>query len=449
MRRTLVKLASKPFVKGEVIACGTKYDPIDEEEKEIVDVINSIPLLLVRFESYPRSPEEVIAAELGPELSEKLRKRGYGLTPIEAFSPKTLDVTLVTKIVLDETRYVYCTFPSDSNVRKLARKYGCTVLEEDVGEALVEAPTKYHALRFAVGVLLELNGSAAVGFTQAAATERYAKVETMIRPPFAAFTKMGAEWAIHEGGERKIPKPSGDVEAPDRILYLDVIGSTRLIDKLGRSYLHGFMERVIETLQEEHASILHHRPGGDDVLARFPSKSHALRAAIKVLGLADKAKVKVREGVGNSRSSAAEEALVTERRLRYEASFVAFRFGPDVVALVEPPPPAYEAARLPIELGRMVAASLITGSLAIVHPILALPALFVFPLAAFKRASRPHYGLIWSVIWLGVTAGVISAASGLRSLVIPPGLRELIDVTFRVILKTILSKGTLPGVGWP
>ncbi|WP_088335150.1 hypothetical protein [Methanopyrus sp. KOL6] len=447
--RLFVKLSASPRVDGEIVACGTKYDPITEEELEIVETLNSMYMLLTRFEGYPLPAPQVISNELG-EVAEELRRKGFGLTRIERFKYDDPEVALVSKIVLDETRYVYCTYSNEDDLQSLAHECQCTVLEYAGGEATVEAPSKFHALRFAAQVPLRLRGSAAIGLTQAAATERFAKAERHADSEFAAFSKIGAEWIIHRGGD-PLPLPRRTNTAPDRILYLDIVGSSELVRERGRRYLEGIMSRVIDVINEEEGVVLDHRRGGDDVIARFPTKSRALRAAIKIVGRLTGDDVKIKIGIGDSRGRAAENAVTVRERVDYDCSYVAFRFGPHLVAYVEPPDYAVKIfGRIPSESVRAVGASAIVGSLTALHPYLALPFFVYFPIAAARRnRDSASVAVVWFLIWVLVTLSSAWFGLYVREHYLPRPLVLEMNTLLSQLMKLAKTMAARAGAGTP
>ncbi|WP_457615137.1 hypothetical protein [Methanopyrus sp.] len=444
-----VKLSASPRIDGEIIACGTKYDPITEEEREIVKILNSMYMLLTRFEGYPLPAPQVISNELGG-VAEELRREGFGLTKIERFKHDDPEVALVSKIVLDETRYVYCTYGNENDLHSLVHDCQCTVLEYGGGEATVEAPSKFHALRFAAQVPLRLRGSAAIGLTQAAATERFAKAERHADSEFAAFSKIGAEWIIHRGGE-PLPPPRRANTAPDRILYLDVVGSSELVREHGRRYLKEIMSRVIDIINEEEGVVLDHRKGGDDVIARFPTKSRALRAAIKIVGRLTEDDVKIKVGIGDSRGRAAENAVTVRERVRYDCSYIAFRFGPYLVAYVEPPDYAVKVfGRIPSESVRAVGASAIVSSLTALHPYLALPFLLYFPIAAaYRNRDSASAAFVWLLIWIIVTLSAAWLGLYIREHYLPQPLVFEMDTLFSQLMNLVKTVAARAGAGTP
>ena len=123
----LVRLSAGLRIRGRVIACGTRYDPLTEEEAEIVDILNENALLLAYFEKYPIPAPQIISNELG-DLARRLREEGFGLSRVERFKYDDPEVALVSKMVLDETRYVYCRIPGGRRepLESLAREFECT-----------------------------------------------------------------------------------------------------------------------------------------------------------------------------------------------------------------------------------------------------------------------------------------------------------------------------------
>ncbi len=427
----LVRLSAGLRIRGRVIACGTRYDPLTEEEAEIVDILNENALLLAYFEKYPIPAPQIISNELG-DLARRLREEGFGLSRVERFKYDDPEVALVSKMVLDETRYVYCRIPDGRRepLESLAREFECTVVSWEVDGAVVEAPSKYHALRLAVSVPLELGGSAAIGLTQAAAVERYAKAERRADGPFAAFSKAGGEWILHAGGEIELPEPQGTETGPDRTLYLDVVESTRLVEEMGRPYLERVMRELIDLIAEEGGVVLDHKAGGDDVLAQFPTKGRALRAAIRAIERASHHGVRVKIGVGDSGGRAAENAVEAMNRIGYRASFVAFRFGPYLAAYVEPPRfSMIFFRRVPSELGRMIGAVIVTASLAALHPYLGIPTVLYFPTAAARRnRDELTAAALWGILWLMATVIALLVGVHVRYAYLPEPLVRLTDV---------------------
>jgi len=449
----LVRLSARPRIKGRVIACGTRYDPITEEEEELVNILNSNALLLVCFEEYPLPTPQIISNELG-DMSRKLRQEGFRLSRIEEFKYDDPEVALVSKMVLDETRYVYCRVPGKPRDRleSLAHEHECTVVSWEREGAVIEAPSKYHALRLAVSIPLELDGSAAVGLTQAAAVERHAKAERYVKGPFAAFSKAGGEWVLHEDGDQELPEPQGTDAGPDRVMYLDIVESSKLVEERGRPYLENLMKELMDLIADEEGVVIDHKLGGDDVLAKFPTKGRALRAAIRILDEARRRGIKIKIGIGDSGGRAAENAVAVMDRIGYSASFVAFRFGPFLAAYVEPPTISEVFfRRIPSELGRMVGASMTTASLATIHPYLGALPLLYFPTAAIKRnRDEVSAACVWGTLWLLAMVAAVLVGVHVRSKYLPKPLVTLTDVVVSQAIafaKSRLSSLLVKGLG--
>ena len=99
----------------------------------------------------------------------------------------------------------------------------------------------------------------------------------------------------------------------ENYLFIDLIDSTKFIDKNGRTQLVELMNGIKNFIETECEGELEgYREGGDDFIAKFPSKDLAIRAGLDAAWFALDNGAKIRAGIGRSRREAGERAQMVD-----------------------------------------------------------------------------------------------------------------------------------------
>jgi len=99
----------------------------------------------------------------------------------------------------------------------------------------------------------------------------------------------------------------------ENYLFIDLIDSTKFINKNGRNQLVDLMTGIKNFIETECEGELEgYREGGDDFIARFPSKDLAIRAGLDAAWFALDNGAKIRAGIGRSRREAGERAQMVD-----------------------------------------------------------------------------------------------------------------------------------------
>ena len=191
------------------------------------------------------------------------------------------------------------------------------IVEKSSTELVAKMPSKNDAIRVGVeiiGIGLErgVDIISAVGMTGAASIERSIDYTNEVgKFPGIAFTKLGGEYALVFDSPFKLRKSSA-VEYQN-YLFIDLIDSTKFISKHGRDTLVELMTSIKNFIETECEGELEgYREGGDDFIARFPSKDLAIRAGLDAAWFALDNGAKIRAGVGRSRREAGERAQLVD-----------------------------------------------------------------------------------------------------------------------------------------
>ena len=94
---------------------------------------------------------------------------------------------------------------------------------------------------------------------------------------------------------------------------MDIIDSTGFINKYGRDKLLELMNGVKSFVETEcHGQVEGYREGGDDFIARFPSKDLAIRAGLDTAWFILNNGAKIRAGIFRSRRESGERAQIAD-----------------------------------------------------------------------------------------------------------------------------------------
>ena len=313
--RKLVSLVTK----HEIISIGTKYFPTTPLETEYVDMFNYTQTMLMEIDKAHITTESIFTNLVRDVGRENIPENHsfYELLPAQ---DKVEEYALVSNIIMGSDRYMYVELSEPSYIINLftdiiLRENG-EIIERSETEIVSRLMSKNDAIRVAirlVGIGLD-NGikvRAAAGMTGAAAIERSIKFNKEVGDsPGVAFTKLGGEYAL----VLDTPFKLAESEPPEfqQYLFIDIVDSTNFISKHGRNKLVELMTSVKEFMEDCEGQIEGYREGGDDLIAKFPSKDVAIRAGLDCAWFILNNGAKVKIGIGRSRREAGERANIAE-----------------------------------------------------------------------------------------------------------------------------------------
>ena len=313
--RKLISLVTK----HEIISIGTKYFPTTPLETEYVDMFNYTQTMLMEIDKAHITTESIFTNLVRDVGRENIPENHsfYELLPAQ---DKVEEYALVSNIIMGSDRYMYVELSEPSYIINLftdiiLRENG-EIIERSETEIVSRLMSKNDAIRVAirlVGIGLD-NGirvRAAAGMTGAAAIERSIKFNKEVGDsPGVAFTKLGGEYAL----VLDTPFKLAESEPPEfqQYLFIDIVDSTNFISKHGRNKLVELMTSVKEFMEDCEGQIEGYREGGDDLIAKFPSKDVAIRAGLDCAWFILNNGAKVKIGIGRSRREAGERANIAE-----------------------------------------------------------------------------------------------------------------------------------------
>ena len=320
MANSLTKSFIKQTTKLKPIAVGTKFFPTNSLETEYVELFNSTQTILFELEKAEINSDTILQNLIRDVGAENLPKdyNFYELTPAEN---KIEEYALVSNIIMGSDRYFYIELPHPSSLIDIFVK----IIENEKGEVVEKTATELIAKMLskndAIRVAIELIGIglsegvqviSAVGMTGAASIERAIHYTQSVGSfPGIAFTKLGGEYALVFDSPFLL-KESKPVDL-ENYLFIDLIDSTKFIDKNGRNQLVELMNGIKNFIETECDGELEgYREGGDDFIARFPSKDLAIRAGLDAAWFALHNGAKIRAGIGRSRREAGERAQLVD-----------------------------------------------------------------------------------------------------------------------------------------
>ncbi|WP_296788761.1 hypothetical protein [uncultured Methanobrevibacter sp.] len=320
MTSFLTKAYIKLTTKLNPIAVGTKFFPTNTLETEYVELFNYTQTILFELEKAQITSESIqenlirdVGAENIPE-----EYSFYELSPAEN---RVEEYALVSNIIMGSDRYFYIELEHPSNLINIFVKIIQTEKGEIVEKTATELVARMLSKNDAIRVAIELIGIglsegiqviSAVGMTGAASIERAIHYTQNVGSfPGIAFTKLGGEYALVFDSPFLL-KESRPVDL-ENYLFIDLIDSTKFIDKNGRNQLVDLMTGIKNFIETECDGELEgYREGGDDFIARFPSKDLAIRAGLDAAWFALDNGAKIRAGVGRSRREAGERAQLVD-----------------------------------------------------------------------------------------------------------------------------------------
>ena len=320
MTNSLTKSFIRLTTKLNPIAVGTKFFPTNSLETEYVELFNSTQTILFELEKAEINSDTILQNLIRDVGAENIPTdyNFYELTPAEN---KIEEYALVSNIIMGSDRYFYIELPHPSRIIdifvKIIENEKGEVVEKTATELIAKMLSKNDAIRVAIeligiGLTEGVQVISAVGMTGAASIERAIHYTQNVGSfPGIAFTKLGGEYALVFDYPFLL-KESKPIDL-ENYLFIDLIDSTKFIDKNGRTQLVELMNGIKNFIESECDGELEgYREGGDDFIARFPSKDLAIRAGLDAAWFALHNGAKIRAGVGRSRREAGERAQLVD-----------------------------------------------------------------------------------------------------------------------------------------
>lgn len=322
MVNSLIKYFIELYTKLKPISIGTKFFPTNDIEVEYVDLFNYTQTILLEIEKATINRDSILN-NLKRDIGSENIPDTAQFYELKAAEDKIEEYALVSNIIMGSDRYFYIELPYSNNnlislfVKIIEKEYG-VIVEKSSTELVAKMPSKNDAIRIAIrllGIGLDRGISiiSAVGMTGAAAIERSIDYTNSIGS-FAgiAFTKLGGEYALVFDDKFKLNESKSSQEY-ENYLFIDLIDSTKFISKYGRTKLVELMTGIKNFIENEcNGEFEGYREGGDDFIARFPSKDLAIRAGLDSAWFALDKDAKIRAGVGRSRREAGERAQLVD-----------------------------------------------------------------------------------------------------------------------------------------
>lgn len=325
---SLLRSIISSFTNHNIISIGTKYFPTTPLETEYVDMFNYTQTMLMEIEKANITTESIFTNLVRDVGRENIPEQHsfYELLPAEN---NVEEYALVSNIIMGSDRYMYVELSQPSRIinhfTEIILSEKGEIIERSSTEIVSRMMSKNDAIRVAiklVGIGLQkgIKVRAAAGMTGAAAIERSIKFNREVGDVSGvAFTKLGGEYAlvlddIFNLGHSKAPEYQ-------HYLFIDIVNSTKFISKNGRDTLVELMTRVKSFMEECGGQIEGYREGGDDLIARFPSKDIAIRAGLDCAWFILNKGANVKIGIGKSRREAGERASRAETIIKRMSGF--------------------------------------------------------------------------------------------------------------------------------
>ena len=320
MVSSLTKSVIKFTSKLNPISVGTKFFPTNSLETEYVELFNYTQTILFEIEK-AEITSDTILENLVRDVGVENLPKDYTFHELKPAENKIEEYALVSNIVMGSDRYFYIELPYPSRLINIFVK----IIENERGEIVEKTATELVAKMLskndAIRVAIELIGIglsegvqviSAVGMTGAASIERAIHYTQSVGSfPGIAFTKLGGEYALVFDSPFLLEE-SRPVDL-ENYLFIDLIDSTKFISKNGRNQLVELMTGIKNFIETECDGELEgYREGGDDFIARFPSKDLAIRAGLDAAWFALDNGAKIRAGIGRSRREAGERAQMVD-----------------------------------------------------------------------------------------------------------------------------------------
>ena len=320
MVNILTKALIRLTTKLNPIAVGTKFFPTNSLETEYVELFNYTQTILFELKK-AEITSDTIQQNLIRDVGGENIPKDYNFYELNPAENKIEEYALVSNIIMGSDRYLYIDISNPSNLInifvKIIENENGEVVEKTATELVAKMLSKNDAIRVAIeligiGLSKDVQVISAVGMTGAAAIERAIHYTQNVGSfPGIAFTKLGGEYALVFDSAFLLQE-SHPVDL-ENYLFIDLIDSTKFIDKNGRNQLVELMNGIKNFIESECDGELEgYREGGDDFIARFPSKDLAIRAGLDAAWFALDNGAKIRAGVGRSRREAGERAQLVD-----------------------------------------------------------------------------------------------------------------------------------------
>ncbi len=321
------------FLRKNVLSIGTKYYPTNDKEREYVEMINYTQTMLIEIEKADITINSIIN-NLTKEMGEGNIPDSRRFIEIKPAENRVDEYALLSNIIMGSDRYLYVELfdrsPLITKFSEIIKKEQGTIVEQSSTEIVSKMLSKNDAIRVALDLIRigndnNLSVRAAAGMTGAAAIERSINLNKHIgQISGIGFTKLGGEYAMVLSS--KFTKQKVEPIIHDNYLFIDLIDSTKFIDKYGRDTLVNLMTEIKTFLETEcHAKIEGYREGGDDFVANFPTKDLAMKAAIDCSWHALNNDALLRAGIGKSRREAGERAQLADTiKLWHHSTLIVF-----------------------------------------------------------------------------------------------------------------------------
>ena len=320
MTNGLTKSFIRLTTKLNPIAVGTKFFPTNSLETEYVELFNQTQTILFELEKAEITSDTILENLIRDVGAENLPK-DYTFHELKPAENRIEEYALVSNIIMGSDRYFYIELPQPSRLIdifvKIIQSEKGEIVEKTATELVAKMLSKNDAIRVAIeligiGLSEGVQVISAVGMTGAASIERAIHYTQSVGSfPGIAFTKLGGEYALVFDSPFLL-KESRPVDL-ENYLFIDLIDSTKFINKNGRNQLVDLMNGIKTFIETECDGELEgYREGGDDFIARFPSKDLAIRAGLDAAWFALDNGAKIRAGIGRSRREAGERAQMVD-----------------------------------------------------------------------------------------------------------------------------------------
>ncbi len=320
MTSFLTKSIIKLTTRLDPISVGTKFFPTNNLETEYVELFNYTQTILFELEKAEITSDTILQNLIRDVGAENIPTE-YTFHELSPAENRIEEYALVSNIIMGSDRYFYIELQHPSNLInifvKIIQNEKGEIVEKTATELVAKMLSKNDAIRVAIeligiGLSEGIQIISAVGMTGAASIERAIHYTQSVGSfPGIAFTKLGGEYAL-VFDEPFLLRESRPVDL-ENYLFIDLIDSTKFIDKNGRTQLVELMTGIKNFIEKECDGELEgYREGGDDFIARFPSKDLAIRAGLDAAWFALDNGAKIRAGVGRSRREAGERAQLVD-----------------------------------------------------------------------------------------------------------------------------------------
>lgn len=396
MVNSLTKELIKLSTKLNPISVGTKFFPTNSVETEYVELFNYTQTILFELEKAEITSESILE-NLKRDVGVENLPENYNFYELKAAENKVEEYALVSNIIMGSDRYFYVELPHPSNLInifvKIIENEKGLIVEKSSTELVARMLSKNDAIRVAIeiiGIGLEEGVPiiSAVGMTGAASIERSINyTQNVGNFPGVAFTKLGGEYALVFDEPFKLMQSKP--KEFQNYLFIDLIDSTGFISKNGRNKLVELMTGIKNFIETECEGELEgYREGGDDFIARFPSKDLAIRAGLDSAWFALDNGAKIRAGIGRSRREAGERAqLVDSLNSSSPLSLVVFELANGLYAY-----------NIPSEFSRTII-DLIENQKGKLLGIFAFVFIFVYVLSIFGLGMFGFVGIVLALIY--------------------------------------------------